>query len=569
MLAFTAGIFGASMGVGPIRTWAAMHRAHHQYTDDPEKDPHSIKRGFYWAHCGWLLKKPKTTVFYRDFVEHEFPSKIDKTASQLDESTSLISSPPSEINLEFEESDSESAQINAERAQRALGTLQWILWQERWYVFFFILTTIVIPISVCVLFCQDSWVNGLIYPGILRMFICQQSMFSTESICHFRSLQVTIPSQPFNDKNSSVNCANPLVTLLSYGQASQNYHHEFPHDYRVSSSVWAFDPTKWFIFVLSQLRLVDDLAKAPQSLVVQLQIQQQQHVLNHLKSQLNWGTPISKLPMIATKDFRKLCSSESSNNRIYIVIQNIIHDITPFMDQHPGGLALLKASHGKDATKAFYGGVYGHSTAAVNLLATMRIGVLDVGNDEDVWRRVAREESQNGDEDSRRNYRGATVEDLDIRPAISVNPSTPLKRAFEVAFENEFTFLPVIHEKNKRLLGVVRLSEQKPVDTTSASKEPLTIEYMHWFSQKAKERYAKEDVKDSTTTPLNSKILRPRSSGGKNYRVLTPLTPLEELGKFFNSGNYFAIITNGEGNLVYGVVTPEDLGKYEHSRPRL
>ena len=36
----------------------------------------------------------------------------------------------------------------------------------------------------------------------------------------------------------------------------------------------------------------------------------------------------------------------------------------------------LKASHGKDATKSFYGGVYGHLTAAVNLLATMRIGVL-------------------------------------------------------------------------------------------------------------------------------------------------------------------------------------------------
>ncbi|OBA20070.1 hypothetical protein METBIDRAFT_44598 [Metschnikowia bicuspidata var. bicuspidata NRRL YB-4993] len=166
-------------------------------------------------------------------------------------------------------------------------------------------------------------------------------------------------------------------------------------------------------------------------------------------------------------------------------------------------------------------------------------------------------------------YRGATVEDLDIRPAISVNPSTPLKRAFEVAFENEFTFLPVIHEKNKRLLGVVKLLDPKPLEKTSSSTEPLTIEFMHWFSQKAKERYAKEDDKSNSKTPLNSKILRPKAAGGKHYQVLTPLTPLEELGKFFNSGNYFAIVTNGEGNLVYGVVTPEDLGKYEHSRPRL
>ena len=404
------GIFGASLGVGPIRIWAAMHRAHHQYTDDPEKDPHSIKRGFLWAHCGWLLKRPKTTVFYRDFVEHEFPSVSEEDASDVATSTSLKVFPPSNIKSETDESDGETAQANSSRAERSLDTLRWILWQEKLYFWYFVFSSIVIPIVIGVWVCQDSWTNSLLYPGILRMFACQHLIFSTESICHSKSMQLNVPSQPFNDKNSLVNCANPLVSILTYGQALQNYHHEFPHDYRVSSLVWALDPTKWFIFMLYQLGLVGDVAKAPQSLVTQLQIQQQQHVLNHLKSQLNWGTPISKLPMISTKEFRKLCNSASSENRIFIVIQNIIHDITPFMDQHPGGLPLLKASHGKDATKAFYGGVYGHLTAAVNLLATMRIGVLDVGNDEEVWKRVAREEGQNNDDDDSRRggqYRSA------------------------------------------------------------------------------------------------------------------------------------------------------------------
>ena len=41
--------------------------------------------------------------------------------------------------------------------------------------------------------------------------------------------------------------------------------------------------------------------------------------------------------------------------------------------------------------KAFYGGVYGHLAAAVNLLATMRIGILD-GHD-DVWRIAVHGES--------------------------------------------------------------------------------------------------------------------------------------------------------------------------------
>ncbi|KAK7684836.1 hypothetical protein QCA50_012080 [Cerrena zonata] len=145
-----------------------------------------------------------------------------------------------------------------------------------------------------------------------------------------------------------------------------------------------------------------ELCQTPENLVMQLKIQQQQEIINRLKSQLNWGTPISKLPLIKPSEFNQIISSPQHDDRIYIVIQNIIHDVTPFADQHPGGIPLLKASRGKDATKAFYGGVYGHLTAAVNLLATMRIGVLDQGNDEEVWRRVVREEGEVNENDSRR-----------------------------------------------------------------------------------------------------------------------------------------------------------------------
>lgn len=163
-------------------------------------------------------------------------------------------------------------------------------------------------------------------------------------------------------------------------------------------------------------------------------------------------------------------------------------------------------------------------------------------------------------------YRGATVEDLDIRPAISINPSTSINRALEVTFENEFTYLPVIDEDHKTLLGVLNVEhlEKNKLD----SVEPITKNYMLWFSQKAREKYEKNFSK-RTATPLNSKIVKPKAGKGKHYHVLTPLTPLETLAEFFNAGNYFAIITNGEGSLVYGVVTPEDLTKYEHSRPRL
>ena len=38
---------------GPIK-WVATHRVHHAFSDRPQ-DPHSPKRGFWWAHVFWLF----------------------------------------------------------------------------------------------------------------------------------------------------------------------------------------------------------------------------------------------------------------------------------------------------------------------------------------------------------------------------------------------------------------------------------------------------------------------------------------------------------------------------------
>jgi stearoyl-CoA desaturase (delta-9 desaturase) len=54
-LEYTLTTFGAMAIQDDAPKWVATHRIHHQFTET-DKDPHSTKPGFFWAHMGWILK---------------------------------------------------------------------------------------------------------------------------------------------------------------------------------------------------------------------------------------------------------------------------------------------------------------------------------------------------------------------------------------------------------------------------------------------------------------------------------------------------------------------------------
>ncbi|KAJ1745902.1 stearoyl-CoA 9-desaturase, partial [Coemansia sp. RSA 2523] len=61
----------------------------------------------------------------------------------------------------------------------------------------------------------------------------------------------------------------------------------------------------------------------------------------------------------------------------WMVIEGFVYDVKPFINDHPGGSALILGGIGKDMTEAFNGGVYMHHNSARNLMNTsLRIGVL-------------------------------------------------------------------------------------------------------------------------------------------------------------------------------------------------
>jgi stearoyl-CoA desaturase (delta-9 desaturase) len=74
-----------------------------------------------------------------------------------------------------------------------------------------------------------------------------------------------------------------------------------------------------------------------------------------------------------------------------VAVAGVIHDVSSFVDDHPGGRMMIRSMVGKDATGVFNGGVYEHSNAAHNLLATMRVGVLRGGQEVEVWKRQRRD----------------------------------------------------------------------------------------------------------------------------------------------------------------------------------
>jgi stearoyl-CoA desaturase (delta-9 desaturase) len=91
---------------------------------------------------------------------------------------------------------------------------------------------------------------------------------------------------------------------------------------------------------------------------------------------------LQQLPVFSWDDF----VADSQSGKALVAIAGVIHDVTDFIQEHPGGKALISSGIGKDATALFNGGIYQHSNAAHNLLSTMRVGVIRGGGEVEIWR---------------------------------------------------------------------------------------------------------------------------------------------------------------------------------------
>jgi len=76
VMQFVLGLGGTlAIQKGPL-WWAAHHRHHHKFSDQPE-DVHSPLRGLFWSHIGWIMCRkfqPTQTELIKDFAK--FPELV-------------------------------------------------------------------------------------------------------------------------------------------------------------------------------------------------------------------------------------------------------------------------------------------------------------------------------------------------------------------------------------------------------------------------------------------------------------------------------------------------------------
>lgn len=201
----------SSAQLGPM-WWAANHRHHHQYSDQPEDIHSPVVRSAFWAHIGWVLCRAHSTIKFdrvKDLSKYPELRFIDRfhVFPVLSLIAALYGS---------------GALLNAWFPGLGTSGLQLVMWG------FFLSTVLVYHVTFCV-----------------------------NSVTHI------VGSRRFETEDESRN--SWWVALLTFGEGWHNNHHRWPLSARQGMYWWELDLTYYGLLLLQRVGLVWDLRVYPEA----------------------------------------------------------------------------------------------------------------------------------------------------------------------------------------------------------------------------------------------------------------------------------------------------------------
>ncbi len=198
-------------------TWSSEHRYHHRFVDRDGMpyDPYNIRKGFFHAHIGWLIRKqpPLSRDNVKDLLKDPFLVWQDRHIHKLMIGLSLVL--PTLVGLGI-------------GSLLGYGLLQAAL-------------------------------SGFLFGGVARIVFVHHGTFFINSLCH------TLGRRPYDGESSARDSG--FVAFLTYGEGYHNYHHAYPGDYRNGIRAWHFDPGKWVIWLLERTRQAWGLKRVPEATI--------------------------------------------------------------------------------------------------------------------------------------------------------------------------------------------------------------------------------------------------------------------------------------------------------------
>jgi stearoyl-CoA desaturase (delta-9 desaturase) len=196
-------LFNCAAFQNDIYQWARDHRLHHKYSET-DADPHNAKRGFFFAHMGWLMMKKHPQVLIKG-------KNVDMSDLRNDPV---------------------------------------VMFQKRHYLKLSLVMAVIIPTFIPTYFWNESPVIAFLFCGAFRYVSTLHITWLVNSAAHMWG---------YRPYDKTINPAeNLFVSLSAIGEGFHNYHHTFPYDY--STSEWGpyFNVTTMTLDFCSLLGLVYD-----------------------------------------------------------------------------------------------------------------------------------------------------------------------------------------------------------------------------------------------------------------------------------------------------------------------